>query len=219
MTKLNSPNIPLWQKGSSATLGKYITLIAENVCQAQRQISKKYIPNRFQPSATIYQIPRVDFDLKLWFYANDNTDNGNISNLYVRPVDAYSPTPQGASVIKGSLVTVSAKGVTCELIFNTSLESTDNGMTITVEVKSLTREYKKGVEVHFMLDPDMSQKLNCESYHFSPNTQLEKATVMTNNQGVAQNKLIVDSEEPPNTYIAVIIEVCGEAETVVYQKP
>lgn len=219
MNKSNQHHIPLCQKGVSTSLGKYLTLIAENVGQAQRQISKKYIPNRLQSSATIYQIPRVDFDLKLWFHATENSDNNNVSNLQVRPVDAYSPTPQGASVIKGSLVTISANGVTCELTFNTSLASTNNGLKIIVAVESLTHEDKKGVKVFFMLDLDMSRKLNGDSYQFSPNTQLENAIVTTDNRGIAPNHLTVDHEEPSQTYIAVIIEVCGKTETVVYQKP
>lgn len=203
---------------TNISMGQYLTGLAESVRQAQRQISRKNIQGRFGLPDTLYQMPKVDFDLKLWFNATVDNDSSKEPNLWVNPVHAYCNYPETASIIKGSFIAASAKKGVPDAVFETAIAEADGNLDVSVTVASFDKQPIICADVKFDIDPEMSLKLSGSSYSIEQGTKFSAYVVKTDDLGIAQNTLEIDPNQPAGSYIAIIVDVSGEIETVVYKK-
>ncbi len=224
----------------TASIDDYLLSLAESVCQAQRQLSQMRIPGQFGQSATMYQLPRVDFELKMSFEVTQSDAPGDSSMmgpqggrpgadkpvaLRARPAGgqnkgARDTSAEAASIIKGSFVAVPAQGGKPPPMIRTFLERLSrHELKIRVEVRSAVGEVLKDVEVQFNVDRDLSRRLNEADSIAGPRkgTDLLYSMVRTDGEGNALNILKVDPNELNGARAAVVIDLLGETETILFQ--
>lgn len=223
----------------TGSLDDYLLAVADSIHQAQLKLSRMRIPAQpGQPSIT-YQLPRLDFELKMSFeVAQKSSKEGGTGGLVLnaRPVSAQqasarSSTAEAASIIKGSFIAVPLDGGKPPSVIRTSLyRNSSRSLEITVTVQSATGENLSGVEVQFNIDLDRSYALNQlegitetpaegaapQPYHLKSGTFLAAGKVTTI-EGRAVNTLTVDSAEVRGAYIVIIIDVSGETQTIVFK--
>jgi hypothetical protein len=150
----------------TGSIDDYLLGLADGIQKAQRQLSQMAITIQPGEAAVTYQIPRVEFELKMSLEVASPTDNagGNSAQLRFRPASpvrgAGATTSDVASTIRGSFVAVPVHGgkpppdirITLRQINTRTFE-------ITVRVASAAGERLAGVEVQFNVDRERSREL------------------------------------------------------------
>ncbi|MCP4667235.1 MAG: hypothetical protein GY849_12810 [Deltaproteobacteria bacterium] len=218
----------------TASVDDYLLSLADSLHQAQKQLSRMKLPAQPGQPAITYQIPRLDFELKMSFEVTKRGEketaasggSGTGVTLRARPVGqqqagAQTTTAEAASIIKGSFVAVPAEGGKPPSVIKTSLERISSRLLkINVDVKSAAGENLSGIQVQFNLDRDLSRTLNKAQgldIQLQADTDLWDGMVPTDADGNAVTNLHVDPEEPVNAYVAVIVDVLGETEKIVFK--
>ena len=223
----------------ATSVDEYLISLANSINHAQRYISSLYIAGRAgQPSIT-YQLPRVDFELKLLFQVSrthppSGASQRNIARseggafLEARPlgIDAGDPDSdlaEAASTIKGSFVAVPVHGGTPPPVVTTSWTSTDGDnqkvYTITVTVRSSLGEPVAGQEAQFNIDRDLARALNAvlsgelDLAKVLPHTTLAKGVELTDASGNARNDLTIGDL---GLRVPVVIDILGTTQTLVF---
>jgi LysM repeat protein len=225
----------------TASIDDYLISLADGINVAQRKLNKMVVPGQFGQPSVIYQLPRVDFELKMSFeietnqLGQANTLTTNPTNepsvkLMARPISPNNSTAQrsttieAASTIKGSFVATPAEGGKPPISIRSSLlQKGEREFIIAVTVTSAAGEKLAGIEVQYNMENDLIKKLNDnlknpekDWYEMQPGTRLAEGLVKTDQQGVARNTLFIDANETINANIAIIIDVFNERETLIY---
>lgn len=221
----------------NTSIDEYLISLANSISQAQRHISNLQITTQDGKSAISYQLPQVEFELKMSFIltkkrppsgapARDIAKAEGGGYLQARPLDpasSTSSTAEVASTVKGSFIAVPIQGGKPPPVIRTSLaRRPDNPLdfAITVTVQSAVGENLAGIDVQFNVDRELFARLNAESNSGLPrevhvDTGLRYGVRRTDADGKAVNELRVGEKEIKDTSIPIVIDVLGETETIV----
>jgi hypothetical protein len=150
----------------TGSIDDYLLGLADGIQKAQRQISQMALVIQPGEAAVIYQIPRVEFELKMSLEVVSPTDGagGGGSLLRFRPASPArgggSTTADVASTIRGAFVAVPVHGGKPPPQFRTTLRQIDLWtLEVTVQVTSAAGERLAGVDVHFNVDREQSKAI------------------------------------------------------------
>ncbi|MGQ0595196.1 MAG: hypothetical protein ACT4QB_21935 [Gammaproteobacteria bacterium] len=223
----------------NTSVDEYLISLANSINHAQRYISQLRIAGQDgQPSVT-YQLPRVEFELKLQFqldrrhppsgHSQRNVAKGEGGGfLEARPLsleagEMDSSTAAAASTIKGSFVAVPVHGGTPPPVVTIAWKRAADGarrIAITVSVRSAIGEPLIGREVQFNLDKDLARRLNA-LWSSVPDAQVLKNTTLqygvqpTKGNGKAENTLTI-GDALPELKVPVVIDVLGITKTMIF---
>lgn len=226
----------------NTSVDEYLISLANSINHAQRYISQLRVAGQDgQPSVT-YQLPRVEFELKLLFQLDrrhppsghtqrDMARGEGTAYLEARPPgleagEMDSDTAAAASTIKGSFVAVPVHGGAPPPAVAITWKRSDDPrrIVITVSVVSAIGEPLVGREVQFNLDRDLARRYNALWRNVKPKdvlktvlaeTKLEYGVQLTDEQGKAVNTLIIhDSLE--DLKVPVVIDVMGITKTLIF---
>jgi len=223
----------------TASIDDYLLSLADGVCLAQRKLNQMVVPGQFGQPSVMYQLPKVEFELKMSFEMETGSSTlntllpgGNMRNmpkLRARPANMQSSgnstSMDVASTIKGSLVATPAKGGKPPAVIQTFLSkggSVDT-VNIRVNISSAAGELLQDVAVQYNLDNELSRKLNgdykregSDDHEFEAGTKLTNGVVETNAEGISENRLQIDPNESTGVTVAVVIDALNERETILY---
>jgi hypothetical protein len=151
----------------TGSIDDYLLGLAAGIQTAQRQLSQQAVTIRPGEAAVTYQIPRVEFELKMSLEVVSPADGGGdgATLLRFRPASPArggtgATTSDVASTIRGAFVAVPVHGGKPPPDIRTTLRRV-NARTyeITVQVASAAGERLAGVEVQFNVDRERSREL------------------------------------------------------------
>jgi len=222
----------------TASIDDYLLSLADGVCLAQRKLSQMVIPGQFGQPSTVYQLPKVEFELKMSFEMETGSPDPrtllpgeqavNAPKLRVRPANMQggaSASIEASSVIRGSFVATPAKGGKPPAVIQTFLKkgASAREVIITVDISSAAGELLEDVVVQYNIDNELCRTLNdsfkpADSgfYEFQPDTKLAKGVVKTKADGKSENRLQIDAKESIGATVAVVIDALSERETILY---
>lgn len=224
------------------SIGEYLLSLADGIVHAQQQLSLSRIASGDGQQAVVYQIPRVDFELKMSLeLARTEAQEGGGKEpatlgpggvfpvvLKARPAELGPGSARNAlsgtiSTIKGSFVAVPVQGGRPPPVVTLALQQVSPlQLTIIVELRTTANEPVIGAEAEFNIDRDMtrtlSQKEKVSGILDDAGTFLDRAMAVTDQYGRASSTLSVSAKEPIGTAIAVVIDVAGQTETVIYRR-
>lgn len=221
----------------NTSVDEYLISLANSINHAQRYISSLYVAGRTGEPSITYQLPRVDFELKLLFQLStthppSGARQRNVARpeggafLEARPLGVeggeLSNLAQAASTIKGSFVAVPVHGGTPPPVITTSWASvpdTDNAFEIRVGIRSTLGNPMPGEEVQFNIDRDVARLLDPvlsterDLQKILPGTQLEPGVATTNSAGDVTALLTIGDA---GRRVPVVIDVLGTTRTLVF---
>jgi hypothetical protein len=153
----------------TGSIDDYLLGLADGIQKAQRQLSQMALVVQPGEAPVTYQIPRVDFELKMSFEmttvpSDEGDGTAGSSALRFRPAGGRrggsSTSTEASSIIRGSFVAVPVHGGKPPPVIRTTLRRiSSHKLEITVSVTSAAGEKLSGVEVQFNVDRDLSRKL------------------------------------------------------------
>ncbi len=151
----------------TGSIDDYLLGLADGIQKAQRQLSQMAITLQQGENAVTYQIPRVEFELKMSLeVVNQATSTGeNTAQLRFRPANptrgaAGATTADVASTIRGAFVAVPVHGGKPPPDIRITLRQINaRRFEVTVRVASAAGERLAGVEVQFNVDRERSRAL------------------------------------------------------------
>lgn len=222
----------------NTSVDEYLISLANSINHAQRYISQLRVVGQDGQPTVSYQLPRVDFELKLMFQLDRRhppagSTQRNIAKGegggYLEAHPLNSDSAGAASTIKGSFVAVPIHGgapppvidVTWDRPSNESGGDGDRKISITVSVRSAGTSPLEGIEVQFNLDKEMARRLN-EPWKTEPdfskilaNTRLDYGIRITGANGLAQNTLVI-GDSLSNLRVPVVIDVMGVTKSMIF---
>lgn len=224
----------------NTSIDEYLISLANSINHAQRYISQLRVAGQDgQPSVT-YQLPRVEFELKLLFQLDtrpppsggkqrDIAKAEGGAFLEARPIsfeagEVDSTTAAAASTIKGAFVTVPIHGGTPPPVVNIAWKQVSDSpkqITIKVTVRSAIGDALNGREVQFNLDKDLARKLNevwrseKDLEKILPNTRLTYVLLLTAGNGEVENTLTI-KDDVKKLKVPVVIDVMGTTKTMIF---
>ncbi len=226
----------------NTSIDEYLISLANSINHAQRYISQLRIAGQDGQPAVTYQLPRVEFELKLLFQLDrrhppssrtqHNVARGEGSAyLEARPLsleagEMDSDSAAAASTIKGSFVAVPVHGGAPPPVVTVTWKRSDDPrrILITVSVVSAIGDPLMGREVQFNLDRDLARRYNALwrnvdlkdlSKTVLADTSLEYAVQQTDGQGTAQNTLVI-RDRLEDLKVPVVIDVMGISRTLIF---
>lgn len=226
----------------TASIDDYLLGLAGGLERAQRQLSQQSMMLQRGEAPLVYQIPRLDFELKLSLELRE--EDGR--QLRFRPARVESKsqtrTAEMASLIRGSFVAVPANGGRPPPVVRTTLRRIgSHQLEYRVAVSSAAGERLPGVDVQFNVDRELSKTLNplpnaefkagafdddtlsFDRASFDVQTELAEGTrfwdglVTTDGEGIAVGVLDVDQREQGGSLIATVVDVLEQTETVLFK--
>lgn len=204
----------------AASIEDYLIGLAGSLQQAQRQLSELRLPGDGTRPAVSYQLPKLDFELKLALEVSEQraSPGGNGISMRGRLLNAMGSNRQvaeAASVIRGSFVAVPLSGGKSPPVLSTELQRVSPvQLTIIAKLETVSGEPLQGVDVHFNTDRTLASELN-PGIKPPPDTQPLHAVLPTLANGRAIN--IIDAAgEPAGSRIPVTIDALGQSATVVF---
>lgn len=216
----------------NTSVDEYLISLANSINHAQRYISQLRVAGPDGQPTVTYQLPRVEFELKLLFqldrrhppsgHTQRNMARGEGGGyLEARPGEMDSDSAAAASTIKGSFVAVPVHGgtppPTVTITWNRSGDD-PRRIVITVSVVSTIGDKLRGREVQFNLDRDLARRYNAlwkDAPKVLERTWLQFGVQRTDDQGEAKNTLII-RERLEDVKIPVVIDVMGITRTLIF---
>jgi hypothetical protein len=221
----------------NTSVDEYLISLANSINHAQRYISQLRVAGQDgQPSVT-YQLPRVEFELKLLFQLDrrhppSQQTQRNVARgeggayLEARPIgmdvaEMDSDTAGAASTIKGTFVAVPVHGGTPppNVTIKWKREGDDpRRIAITVSVVSPTNDPFIGRDVQFNLDRDLARKYNSlwkDAPSVLEKTELTYGVKRTDERGEAHNTLSIQ-DQLPDLKVPVVVDVMGISKTLIF---
>ncbi len=151
----------------TGSIDDYLLGLADGIQKAQRQLSQMAITIQPGEAAVTYQIPRVEFELKMSLEVVSPTDStsGSSALLRFRPASparggAGATTADVASTIRGAFVAVPVHGGKPPPDIRITLRQINpRTFELMVRVASAAGERLAGVEVQFNVDRERSREL------------------------------------------------------------
>lgn len=203
----------------SASIEDYLVGLAASLQQAQRQLSELALPGDGLRPAVSYQLPKLDFELKLALEisAQQSQRSGTGVALRGRLLNATGTSRQvaeAASVITGSFVAVPVGGGKAPPELSTELQRISPvQLKISAKLATVGGEPLEGVDVHFNTDRGLAAALNPGID--PPDTRPLFAVVSTLPNGTATN--VIDATgELPGSRVPVTIDALGQTSTIVF---
>lgn len=223
----------------NTSIDEYLISLANSINHAQRYISQlRVVGQDGQPTVT-YQLPKVEFELKLLFQLDtkhppsgssqrDMAKGEGSAFLEARPIsfeagEEDSTTAAAASTIKGAFVAVPIHGGTPPPVVNIAWEELSinpKKIKITVSVRSAIGDALNGCEVEFNLEKGLARKLN-EDYRnekdkdILPLTSFASAVLLTAGKGEVENILTI-KDNIKKLKVPVVIDVMGTTKTIIF---
>ncbi len=163
---MDETNLDNNTKFLTGSIDDYLLGLADGIQKAQRQLSQMAITLQPGEAAVTYQIPRVEFELKMSLEVAGATDDrgGSSTQLRFRPANpargAGGSTSDVASTIRGAFVAVPVHGGKPPPDIRITLHQLDpRKFEIRVRVATTAGERLGGVEVQFNVDQERSREL------------------------------------------------------------
>lgn len=141
----------------------YLLSLADSIQQTQRRLNQNRILSLDGRSSIVYQLPKVEFELKMSMEMDFETNalNQRRPVLKAAPVSVITTSKkqstEAASTIKGVFVAVPGEGGQPPPIVRTALrEISRTAFEVKVLVQSAIGEFKQGVKVEFNIDRQQS---------------------------------------------------------------
>ncbi|WP_045226916.1 hypothetical protein [Methyloterricola oryzae] len=225
-------------KQINTSIDEYLISLANSINHAQRYISQlRVVGQEGQPTVT-YQLPRVDFELKLLFQLTatrpetaglqrDMARSVGGAYLAATPIsletgEVDSATAAAASTIKGSFVAVPIHGGAPPPIVSIAWTRSDKAIDIKVSVRSAIGQNLPNVEVEFNLDRSLAKRVNpalgteTEEANVLAETSLSAVIARTDPRGEATSTLMI-GEKALGRKVPVVIDVMGITKTMIFE--
>lgn len=152
----------------SGSIDDYLLGLADGIQKAQRQLSQMALVVQPGEAPVTYQIPRIDFELKMSFEmtaaaGEDRSASG--ATLRFRPAgtrrgSTATTSTEASSTIRGAFIAVPVHGGKPPPVIRTTLRRvTGRKLELTVSVSSAAGERLAGVDVQFNIDRELSKTL------------------------------------------------------------
>lgn len=211
----------------AAPVHDYLLALAESVYQAQEQLAlRSIVVQAGQPSVS-YQLPRVDFELKMSFSLDQTDQEGPSSRLLrIRPIsglqDGDRIHAEVASSLKGSFVAVPAQGGRPPPLLTTTITRRSSTMfEVRARASTAAGEVLAGVEVQFNVDRKLSKALQGLSGPpedaIAVDTFIQHGVVPTDVRGEAVTTLFIGEGQPKGSFVVVLVDMLGQTETLSFR--
>lgn len=214
----------------SAGIEDYLLSLADSLNMAQRQLNNNIVRD-VNGSAVSYQLPKLDFEMKMSLSMQNAQTNqvgstnalpGQVAGqaqqrpkLMAQTISQFNKSSESAvSVIRGAFIAVPINGGKPLPRIRTEISVVDDyTRQITVVLATDTGEAVPDVKVEFNID--------YESMHMQPpapgdptDIGVREGVVTTNDHGIAINQLFV----PPymDRPVPLIIDAMGQTETIYF---
>jgi hypothetical protein len=216
----------------TAPIDDYLLALADGIYKAQRQLGQLSIDLQPGQPAVTYQLPRVDFELKMTYELSQSETGDSSKVLRIRPADARRSSSatsrtEAMSTIKGTFVAVPAQSGRPPAVVRSDVvrlaTSTENlaRYLITVTVSTAAGERLSGIEVQFNIDRRMSAALSNTAprpYRLEDKTVVVPAVAATQGDGRATTELTISRDElGAQKLLVVTIDVLDEQQILTFQ--
>lgn len=195
----------------SGSVEDFVIGMADSLASAQRRLAEQivWLPNG---QTVIYQVPRLEFELKVGFDFQAVESQAGGGGLRLRALPASAMQRSGAemsSTIRGSFVAIPLTGVSTPPRLAVSDQRVDaRRVRVIAQVSREPTQPLPGATVRFGIDHELSRQLNGGA-SLDDNTLLARAEVITGPDGVADSHLFIGAEEPEERRVAVRVWVAG----------
>lgn len=215
----------------TGTIDDYLLGLADGLQKAQTQLSQVSLVVQKGEAPITYQIPRLDFELRLTFEMTLSADGEATKQLRFKTAGgsagARQSTTEATSTIKGTLVAVPRSAGKPLPMITTTLERVErNRLRVIVATSTAAGEKLVGVAAHFNVDRRRSSELTKQLGGLAdgvelgplPRTRFYDGVVETDATGTAVGVLELDPDEPVGKCIAALVDVLGQTETILLQR-
>ncbi len=214
----------------TGTIDDYLLGLADGLQKAQAQLSQVSIVVQKDEAPITYQIPRLDFELKMSFEMVLSKNGEATKQLRFKTAGgrgSRQSTAEATSTIKGTLVAVPrSAGKPLPLITTTLERVNKDHLRVQVSTATAAGEVMVGVAVHFNVDRRRSRELTAALGNLGaaldpnplPRTKFYDGVVETDATGIAVGILDIDPDEPTGKCIAAMVDVLGQTETILVQR-
>jgi len=212
-----------------STLDDFLLSLADGVTQAQAELTRAGALGPAGRQFT-YQLPRVDFELKLNLRV---VEDAALSNRYQRaarqsdkhllfrpvPTEATSTT-EIAAVVRGAFVAVPANaGLPPVSVESTLVLDDPRAPLLRVRARNAAGEPVASLAVECNIDREESAAISLASgmtLELHPDTAFERSLLTTDSDGNASVRLKIADKQQPGL-LALVIDAAGNTETLIYQ--
>lgn len=215
-----------------STLDDFLLSLADGVTQAQAELARAGALGPAGRQLT-YQLPRVDFELKLNLrvvedaalsnrYQSVRVARSSDKHLLFRPVpaEAASATTEVAATVRGAFVAVPANaGLPPVSVESTLVLDDRRAPLLRVRARNAAGEPVASLAVECNIDREESAAISEASgmtLELQPDTAFERSLITTGPEGTASVRLKIGDEQAP-ALLALVIDAAGNTETLVYQ--
>lgn len=208
----------------SDSLDDYLVSLADGLAEAQLRLDDMAAVSG--PEGIRYQIPKLEFDLKVDFSLQVNTEeNGEpVKRFLIKAKNESSTTTNSkqsvTSTLSGSFVAVPInQGTPAHVIETELVRKNATLMVLNVYVYHANGEAAANVEVEVNIDRERSDLLNKADglASLKPATELSEGVLLTSAEGVASTQLVIAAKETQQNRIVLVIDCQGQTETIHYR--
>jgi hypothetical protein len=206
----------------AASVEDYLVGLASSLQQAQRQLSELTVLGDADRPSITYQLPKLDFELRLALEVSTQESGGSGGGLALRgrlvnPSGSRSSSSESASVIRGSFVAVPTSGGRPPPLLTTELRPLPDDelqLGVVARLATATGEPIEGEIVQFNVDRSLSARLNPRVAD-PPTRGPVHAVLRTDASGSVENLIDGTGHDEP-VKIPVTIDAMGRTTTVVF---
>lgn len=201
------------------SLDDFLVNLANGLSQAQNQLNRAPVKNALGEDASVYYIPKMEFELHLNM---TTTRSGGTPRLQFLPIKQSVTTKESASsVIRGVMVaTPVGDGLPGISLSITARKRSARKIDIELIALQQNDDPLVGQEVEINLDRELSNELNKKegrSKTLSPSTKLQQNVLTLDDSGSATTELSIANNEPTGQLFALVGEVSGKTQTLLYR--
>jgi hypothetical protein len=216
----------------TGTIDDLLISIASGLQQAQNELGKNVVFDKYSGTAVTYTLPRLDFELKTIVQL---TDSPSIVNKYGQSNKSTKKLPrmhivlkpstssvagslqsESLSTISGSFVAIPVNNGAPTTVVKTSLlRNSPTNISVTVLVSTNLGEPLPGREVHFNIDHDLCTQLN--GADVKSGTHFDVGVVPTDGSGNATSTLLISNAEVDGILVPIEVGVDGQTEVIVHK--
>ena len=228
----------------TGTIDDYLLALADGIVKAQDELNRISVNNTPGQPAVQYQIPKLDFELKMSFALEKESETkiGNnapqpkrgkfgrkIPQLQAMPINPTTTSENfsadAVSTIKGSFIAIPLNGGKPPNVLSLILlEHTKQNATIQITLKNAVGEPLSHQTVGLGVDRDFSQQLNEErglsgaKKKLKPTTEFKETEVSTDVNGTAIATLGIAPQEASEVSIVVEATIGNLSESLIIHR-